>query len=118
MCSSDLSITVGAISAMNQSECLKISRNLFEAREKSRVRGVIGFSLASHWLKKWREIPTPITKRSTRNRVIAFDSRVKTTQIGNLMQIFRRLSSLWSCIALLILKSTSKMLWSLSRSAG
>ncbi|XP_074608955.1 cytochrome P450 27C1-like isoform X2 [Acropora palmata] len=29
-----------------------------------------------------------------------------------------RLSSLWSCIALLILKSTSKTLWSLSRSAG
>ena len=51
-------ITVGAISAMNQSECLKISCNLFEAREKSHVRGVIGFSLASHCLKNRREIPS------------------------------------------------------------
>ena len=103
---------------MNQSEFLSISRNLFKGREKSRVQGAIGFGFASHWLKHWREIFKPITKRNTRNRVIASDSRLKTAQIGNLMLIFRRLSSLWSCIALLILKSTSKTPWNLSRSAG
>ena len=102
---------------MNDSvEFLAISRNLFQAGEKARVRGAIGF--ASHWLKNWREIFKPITKRSVRNRVIAFDSPLKTAQIGNLTLIFRRLSSLWSCIAPLILKSTSKTPWNLSRSAG
>ena len=70
-------ITVGAIRAMNQSEFLTISRILFKVREKSRVQGVIDFGLASHWLKNWREI-FPFTERSTSNRVIAFDSRLKT----------------------------------------
>ena len=58
-----------------QSEFLAISRNLLKAREKSRVQGVINFGLASHWLKNWREILTPITQRSTSTSVIAFDSR-------------------------------------------
>jgi len=37
---------------MNQSEFLAITRNSLEAREKSRVRGTIGFGFTSHWLKK------------------------------------------------------------------
>ena len=93
---------------MNQSEFLAISRNLFKGREKSCLQGAIGFGFASHCFKNWRESFKPITKRSTRNRFIAFNSRLKAAQIGNLMLIFRRLSSVWSCIALLILKSTSK----------
>ena len=44
------------------------------------------------------------------NRVIAIGIRLKSAEIGNLMLIFRRLSLVWSCTALLILKSTSKML--------
>ena len=41
-------ITTGADSAMNQSQFLAIICNLLKAREKSRVRGAIGFGFASH----------------------------------------------------------------------
>ena len=71
-------ITAGAGSAMNQSQFLAITCNSLEAREKSRVRGAIGFGLASHWLKNWRDSFKPITKRSNRNHVITFDSHLKT----------------------------------------
>ena len=40
---------------MNQSQFLTITCNSLEAREKSRVRGAIGFGFDSHWLKNWRE---------------------------------------------------------------
>ena len=63
---------------MNQSEFLAITCNSLEAREKSRVRGAIGFGFDSHWLKNWRESFKPITKRSNRNHVITFDSHLKT----------------------------------------
>ena len=82
-------ITTGADSAMNQSQFLAITYNSFEAREKSRVQGAIGFGFgfASHWLKNWRESFKPITKRSDCNDVIiTFDSHLKTalmTDIGN-----------------------------------
>ena len=63
---------------MNQSQFLAITCNSLKAREKSRVRGAIGFCFASHWLKNWRESFEPITKRSNRNHVITFDSHLKT----------------------------------------
>ena len=63
---------------MNQSRLLAITCNSLKAREKSRVRGAIGFGFASHWLKNWRESFKPITKRSNRNHVITFDSHLKT----------------------------------------
>ena len=63
---------------MNQSQFLAITCNWLEAREESRVHGAIGFGFASHWLKNWRESFKPITKRSNRNHVIAFDSHLKT----------------------------------------
>ena len=46
-------ITTGTNSGINQSQFLAITCNSLEAREKSRVRGVIGFGFgfASHWLK-------------------------------------------------------------------
>ena len=75
-------ITTGAGSAMNQSQFLAITCNSLEAREKSRVRGAIGFGLASHWLKNWRDSFKPIAKRSNRNHVITFDSHLKTA-LGN-----------------------------------
>ena len=71
-------ITTGAGSAMNQSQFLAITCNSLEARERSRVHGAIGFGLASHWLKNWRESFKPITKRSNRNHGITFDSHLKT----------------------------------------
>ena len=74
-------ITRGTNSAMNQSQFLAITCNSLEAREKSRVHGVIGFGFASHWLKNWRDPFEPITKRSNRNHVITFDSQLKTALI-------------------------------------
>ena len=71
-------ITTGAGSAMNQSQFLAITCNSLEAREKSRVRGAIGFGFDFHWLKNWRESFKPITKRGNRNHVITFDSHLKT----------------------------------------
>ena len=71
-------ITTGTNSAMNQSQFLAITCNSLEAREKSRVHGVISFGLASHWLKNWCDSFKPITKRSNRNHVITFDGHLKT----------------------------------------
>ena len=71
-------ITTGADSATNQSQFLEITCNTLKTREKSRVRGAIGFGFASHWLKNWRESFKPITKRSNRNYIITFDSHLKT----------------------------------------
>ena len=65
-------ITTGANNTMNQSEFLVITCNLLKAREKSRAQGAIGFDFASHWLKHWREILKPITKRSNRNHLITY----------------------------------------------
>ena len=67
-------------------EPIKISRNTcnsLEAREKSRVHGAIGFGFASHWLKYCRDSFKPITKRSNRNRVITFNSHLKTALNNN-----------------------------------
>ena len=75
-------ITTGANSAMNQSQFLAITCNSLEAREKSRVRGAIGFGFASHWLKNLRESFKPITKRSDRNHLFSFDSHLKTTLVS------------------------------------
>ena len=71
-------ITTGAGNAMNQSQFLAITCNSLEAREKSRVRGAIGFGFDSHWLENWRESFKPITKRSNRNHVMTFDSNLET----------------------------------------
>ena len=63
---------------MNQSQFLAITCNSLEAREKSRIRGAIGFGFDFHWLKNWRDSFKPITKRGNRNHVITSDSRLKT----------------------------------------
>lgn len=52
---------------------LVISCNLLKAREKWREQGVIGFDFACHWLKNWREILKPVTKRSNLNRAIVLN---------------------------------------------
>ena len=71
-------ITTRRNSAVNQSQFIAITCNSLEAREKSRVRGAIGFGFTCHWLKNWRESFKPIAKRGNRNHVIAFDSHLKT----------------------------------------
>ena len=71
-------ITTGTNSSMNQSQFLAITCNLPKAGEKSHVHGAIGFGLASHWLKNWKDSFKPITKRINRNHVITFDSHLKT----------------------------------------
>ena len=83
-------ITTGADSAMNQSQFLAINCASLEAREKSRVRGAIGFGFDfdSQWLKNWRESFKPIAKRSNWNLVITFDSQLKTA-LSNLIYIVR-----------------------------
>ena len=63
---------------MNQSQFLAITCNSPKALEKSRVHGAIGFGFASRWLKNWCKSFKPITKRSNRTHVIAFDSHLKT----------------------------------------
>ena len=80
-------ITTGAGSAMNQSQFLAITCNSLEAREKSRVHGVIGFGFDSHWLKNWRESFKPITKLSNRNYGITFDSHLKTALLYTWHQV-------------------------------
>ena len=82
-------ITTGAGSAMNQSQFLAITCNSLEARERSRVHGAIGFGLASHWLKNWRESFKPITKRSNRNHGITLDSHLKTALFPALRASYR-----------------------------
>ena len=71
-------ITTGTNSNMNHSQFLAVICYSLKAREKSRARGAIGFGFASHWLKNWRDSFNPIIKRSNRNRVITFDSHLKT----------------------------------------
>ena len=82
-------ITTGTNSAMNQSQFLAMTCNSLEAREKSRVRGAIGFGFDSHWLKNWRDSFQPITKRSNRNDIITFDSHLKTALMVNCLSLFR-----------------------------
>ena len=79
-------ITTGADSAMNQSQFLAITWNLLKPRQKSRVRGAIGFGFgfAYHWLENWREYFKPIIKRSNQNHVITFDSHLKTALYNKL----------------------------------
>ena len=74
-------ITTAEGSAMNQLQFLAIICNSLEGREKSRVRGAIGFGFDSRWLKNWRDSFQPITKRSNRNHVITLDSHLKTALI-------------------------------------
>jgi len=47
-------------------------------REKSRVRGAVGFGFTSHWMKNWRESCKPIIKCDNHDHVITFDSHLKT----------------------------------------
>ena len=53
-------------------------------RGKMRVELAIGFSFASHWLRKWREFCQPITERSKaklKQMLITVDPQLKTDLI-------------------------------------
>ena len=73
-------ITTGANSAMNQSEFLAIPCNLLEAKEKRSNKVRLILVLLMIGLRKLARDFRPITKRSNRNRVITFDSHLKTAQ--------------------------------------
>ena len=83
---------------MNQSQFLAIICNSLKALKESRVHGAIGFGLACHWLKNWRESFKPITKRSNRNHVITFDSHLKTALIRSVKYISQRYMYIFSLI--------------------
>ena len=63
---------------MNQLQFPAIICNWLKTWELSRVHSAIGFGLASHWLKNWRESFKAITKRRNRNHVITFDCHLGT----------------------------------------
>ena len=52
--------------------------DLLKAREKSRARDAPGFGFACHSLKNWDKMYQPITERRICNRVISFNSDLKT----------------------------------------
>ena len=55
-----------------------------KALENARNQVAIGFSFASDWLKKWREISKPITERSKAKPMqsrITFDTQLKIALI-------------------------------------
>ena len=56
-------IATGANRVMNQSEFQASICNLLKAREKTRVKGAIGFGFPSYCMKNEREIFKSITKR-------------------------------------------------------
>ena len=68
---------------MNLSKFVAIPCNLFKAREKLRVQVAIGFP--SYWLINRGVIFKTTTKHSKCNRVITFDSHLKTALKGRIM---------------------------------
>ena len=77
-------ITTGANSTMNQSKFVAIPCNLLKAREKSRLQVAIGFGFSFHLLTNRRKTFKPVTKRCNWNRVITFDSHLKTAVSANI----------------------------------
>ncbi len=66
---------------VNQSKLEANTCSWHEARENVRERVTIGFGFTSDWLRMWREIFEPITKRSNaklKQTQLTFDTRVKT----------------------------------------
>ena len=73
-------ILSSANSVLNRLEFLEITCNLLKAPEKSHIQGAIGFG--SYSLKSWHKIFKAITKHSNHNRVIIFDSNLKTALLN------------------------------------
>ena len=66
---------------MNQSEFEANTCNRRQARENTCERGTIGFSFASHWLRKWPEFcnqSQSVVKQNQSKREITFDAKLKT----------------------------------------
>lgn len=65
--------------ARNQSEFQAMTRNLFKAQEKSRAQGAIGFGFCFSLIEKQAGVfLKAISKSGNHNRVISFDSHLKT----------------------------------------
>ena len=63
---------------MNQLEFVAITRKLLEAWRKLRLQAAIGFGFASRCYKNWCENFKPTTMQNNHNRVITFNSHLKT----------------------------------------
>jgi len=72
-------ITTGTNSTMNQSQFLAIICNSLEAREKSHVRGAIGFGFTCHWSKTGASLFSIF-------RIITFDSHFENCSIPLIYQ--------------------------------
>ena len=76
----------------SQSELKANTSKRREARENASDQVAIGFSFASDWLKKWREISRPITELSNAKPMqsrITFDTQLKNTLLLNYVIIMR-----------------------------
>ncbi len=87
---------------MNQSKLEANTCSWHEARENVRERVMIGFGCTLDWLRKWREILKPITKRSNvkpKQTQFTFDTQVKTALYKptnyDVLTIFRRLPNIF-----------------------
>ena len=56
-----------------------MTRTFLKAQEISLLQHTSDFGFAAHWLKIWRQIFKPITKFINRNRVMTFDSHLKSS---------------------------------------
>ncbi len=66
---------------MNQSKLEANTCGWHEARENVREQVMIGFGFTPDWMRRWREIFKPITKRSNakpKQTQLTFDTQVKT----------------------------------------
>ena len=62
------------------------TRNRCQARENGSDQVAIGFSFASDWLGRWREISKAVTKRSKAKPMqprITFDTQLKIALLSN-----------------------------------
>ncbi len=69
---------------MNQSNLEANTCSLHEARENVHELVTISFGFSPDWLRKWREIFKPITKRrnaKTKQTQLTFDNQVKTALV-------------------------------------
>ncbi len=70
---------------VNQSKLEANTCSWHEGRENVHERVTIGFGFSSDWLRKWRKIFKPITKRSNakplKQTQFTFDTQVKTALI-------------------------------------
>ena len=69
---------------MTQLEFKAITHVRRKARENAHVQVVVGFGIASHWLRKWREFCWPIIERNNvtpKQTQLPFDTQMNTAPL-------------------------------------